>query len=184
MSFFLHNALKDSRDDGELFGAMLGSDPEVGRTALAELYLRHAAAVLGFLRRAGGPGVDAEDILHDSFLAAADRCGTFVGDDARAWLLTLALNRLRDVRKIESRRRRRERDSSRPEVATPRAPSSELEEAIAALPAPLREVVALRHVEGLTHEQVARVLGVSLRTAKQRSGDALEQLRQRLKGTR
>ncbi|MCB9916415.1 MAG: sigma-70 family RNA polymerase sigma factor [Planctomycetes bacterium] len=91
-------------DDGELLAQVAGPDLVAGRASLEALYARHAAALLGLLRR--GAGEDAEDLLHETFLIAARRAQSFRGRDARAWLATLALNRLRDWARREAWRRR------------------------------------------------------------------------------
>lgn len=157
---------------------LAGRDREAGRAALAELYGRHAGAVLGFLQRS--TATDAEDILQDTFLAVARRASSFRGANARPWLITLAANRLRDQRRKDRRRTRRERAGSRAEAVVERDPleGGEVIPALAQLSPDLRLVVELRHVQGLSHSEVAQALGVSLRTAKQRSRDALDRMRQ------
>lgn len=172
-------------DDGDLLARIAGEDRAEGREALAALYERHAGAVFGFLERALGRRTEAEDLLHDTFLAAARRADTFRGGDARGWLVTLAANRLRDRLRVERRRERRERVVSRAEATSvERIEAGPLDAALAHLAPDLRAVVELRHVQGLAHLEVARALGVSLRTAKQRSRDALKRLRELLEGDR
>lgn len=176
-------------DDGDLLARIAGADRTAGRDGLAVLYERHAGAVLGFLERALGRRTEAEDLLHDSFLAAARRADTFRGRDARGWLMTLAANRLRDRLREERRRERREQAASRAETLRPVERSEGLEglaldAALARLAPAHRAVIDLRHVQGLPHLEVARTLGVSLRTAKQRSRDALVRLREILESDR
>lgn len=167
-----------STPDDALMARIAGRDREAGRAALAELYSRHAGAVLGFLERSTTTG--AEDILQDTFLAVVRRASSFRGANARAWLITLASNRLRDQRRKDRRRTRRERAGSRTEAVVDRDPSEggELIPALARLSPDLRLVIELRHVQGFSHSEVAQALGVSLRTAKQRSRDALDRIRQ------
>ena len=45
---------------------------------------------------------------------------------------------------------------------------------------PLRSVVVLYDIEGMTHEEIARVLGTSPAAVRKRYSRALGQLRQRL----
>jgi RNA polymerase sigma-70 factor (ECF subfamily) len=52
--------------------------------------------------------------------------------------------------------------------------------ALAELPAPLREVLVLRHYEGLNFEQIARLTGTPASTLKSRFAAALGRLRTRL----
>jgi RNA polymerase sigma-70 factor (ECF subfamily) len=51
---------------------------------------------------------------------------------------------------------------------------------LAELPDPLREVLVLRHYEGLNFEQIARLTATPASTLKSRFSAALARLRQRL----
>tara|TARA_R110002072_G_scaffold58824_11_gene149544 strand:- start:1564 stop:2091 length:528 start_codon:yes stop_codon:yes gene_type:complete len=168
-----------SNHDGGLFRAMAHGTQAEAREALATLFGRHAPDVTRFLRRMLGNDPMAEDLTHDTFLTAARNAAAFQGGDARPWLLTLAARRATDELRSRRRRARREHTVSRPESA-PVQPDGELESTLATLPARERAAVELRIVDGLTHAQVARVLGVSLRTAKSWSSDGLERLRRTL----
>ena len=155
------------------------------REALGALYERHAAAVLAFARRSLGEGPLAEDVMQDTFLAAARRADAFRGECARSWLLAIAANRLRDLARRESRRRLRERTAARPELdeRPPRARAG-LDEALSSLSPKERAVLELRVGQGLEHAAVARALGCSLRSAKTWTQQALQRLRHRLEGER
>src|SRR5688500_4992991 len=59
---------------------------------LAALYEAHADALRRAIVRLGGPGADAEDLLHDVFLIAMRRLGSFEGRSAPAtWLYGIAI---------------------------------------------------------------------------------------------
>ncbi len=174
-------------DDRQLLARLAGSSPAEGRAALAALYARHAGVVLRFLERLLPDPNDAEDVLQDTFLTAARRAGTFRGEDLRPWLFAIAGNRVRDALRGRRRRARRERSASRSEAeVAPTAGGTDeearLERALASVSATERAAVELRHVAGLTHAQVAAVLGVSLRTAQSWSARGLERLRERMGG--
>ena len=99
----------------------------------------------------------------------------------------MAANRARDQRRATRRRDRRERAAARDErteAARPSPYDDALEAAVAELPTNLRAALELRFSQGLTHAEVARTLGVSLRTAKGWSSRALDVLRTRLEGDR
>lgn len=172
-------------DDGPLFTAMAGGDPALAREALAELYRRHAASLSAFLRRLGLGSADMDDILQDTFLQASRKASVFRGRSARAWLSRLAADRAVDLRRAERRRFRRERRAAKAESAGagacgPEAPDLELEQALGTLPETWRTALQLRLGSGLTHREVARVLGVSLRTAKDWSARGRRALEERL----
>jgi len=132
--------------------------------------------VLRFLRRLLDDPTDADDVLQDTFLTLTRRARAFRGDDARPWLLAIAGNRARDLRRAGGRRARRERAAGRDE-AVEEQESSSIDAALATLGERDRTVLELRFVQELQHAQVAEVLGVSLRTAKTWSARALEALR-------
>ena len=88
--------VNDRRDstlnDAEIFVAMRSGN----LTALGVLYDRHQAGVRGFLVRARPGGIDAEDLLHEVFLAAGRVASTYDGRaDARPFLLGIASNMVR-----------------------------------------------------------------------------------------
>lgn len=174
-----------SATDIELLRALDQTEPQRARAALAELWARHAAATLAFLERLGGQRAVAEDVLSDVFLRVAEHGRAHRGGSVRAWILTIAANRLRDRRREGRRRAERERTAARHEPVAPGEPAvldDELEAALATLPVQLRAAVELRHSQQLPHADVARVLGVSLRTAKTWSADGLGRLRALLDG--
>lgn len=55
-----------------------------------------------------------------------------------------------------------------------------VDEAMASLSAPQREVFDLSRIRGLTYPEIAMVLGISVKTVEARMGRALKQLRERL----
>jgi len=55
-----------------------------------------------------------------------------------------------------------------------------VEKALAELPASQREVLVLRHYEGMRFEEMARLLGVPASTLKSRFAAALQRMRVRL----
>ncbi|WP_419191688.1 RNA polymerase sigma factor [Engelhardtia mirabilis] len=173
------------RADAELLAALDPDDPQGARRALAELYARHGAAVLSFLERTLRDRSSAEDALQDVFLSVARHGREQRGSSVRAWMLRIAANRVRDERRSRDRRDRRERAAAREELHHQHAPTlldEELETALSQLPANLRAALELRFAQDLTHAEVARTLGVSLRTAKSWSAQGLEVLRRRLDG--
>lgn len=150
----------------------------------AEVYLRLAPAVLGYLRaeRAQEP----EDLLGEVFLQVARDLGRFVGDEdaCRRWVFTIAHHRL-----VDDGRRRRVRpvtvDAEVPDVADPGSlPDPQaagldpvLEGALSRLTPDQREVVALRFVADLSLDGVATVTGRSVGAVKSLQLRALENLR-------
>jgi len=150
-------------------------------TAIDQLYDRHAANLLRLSLRLCGSRHDAEDVVHDVFAALPkalrryEHRGRF-----DAWLRTLVINRVTDRERAKRRRRERSIDAALDHAA----PSGDdtidagLERAIAALPESLRLVFVLRAVEGYSHEEIGRTLGIRSGTSEVRYFRAIRQLRQ------
>jgi RNA polymerase sigma-70 factor (ECF subfamily) len=130
----------------------------------------------------------AEDLTSETFETALrkwrrydPRRGTH-----RAWLLAIARTTALDFFRAEGRRKRRE---ERAEAAEPRAGepsfgeglSPELEDALRALSAGEREVIALRVVLDLEGDEVARLLGISTTAVSTRLHRALGKLEERMR---
>jgi RNA polymerase sigma-70 factor (ECF subfamily) len=158
--------------------------------ALGALYGRYADLIWRIAAHRLERAV-AEDIVQEVFLTVWRSAGAF--DPARGtfrpWLLRLArwriLNELRRRRRVPLLAEEADTVVGRLPDEGPgpeeRAWQNEygqvIQSTLAALPAKQRQAVALAFLEGLTHEQVARVLGVPLGTAKTRIRSGLAQLR-------
>lgn len=135
-----------------------------------------------YARALAGDAQEADDLVQDCLERAWARSHLFrAGSDARRWLFTilhnLFLNRLRD-------RGRQPAEAPLEESAHPAAVAQEgglvvrdLERALAALAPEQREVVLLVGLEGMSYEEVARVLGVPQGTVMSRLHRGRERLR-------
>jgi RNA polymerase sigma-70 factor (ECF subfamily) len=170
--------------DAELIRRWQQGDP----TAFEALVRHWQQAIARFLTRLVGRRELVPDLCQEVFLRvylARHRyreTGAFT-----TWLYRIAWNVARDAG-----RRCRHQPQALSHVEPPSGePSAEshcerrelaeiLSQAIAELPQPLREVLVLRHEEGLSFEQIARVLGVPATTLKSRFAVALNRLRAHL----
>ena len=76
---------------------------EVKGPTFDDLYAAHAATVLRWVRRLGGPGVDVEDLVQEVFLRVHLALPAFRGESqARTWLYRIVV-------RVLSRHRRRRR---------------------------------------------------------------------------
>jgi RNA polymerase sigma-70 factor (ECF subfamily) len=130
----------------------------------------------------------AADVVHDAFVRAfvsLARCRDRTR--FRVWLLATlrnrALDHLKEKRRadlslsIDSVARRAETAASVEPAADERiALRSALAEALAGLSEPLRDAFVLRHLEELSVEETASVLGTSISAVKMRVHRAREQL--------
>ncbi|HEV8305777.1 MAG TPA: RNA polymerase sigma factor [Gemmatimonadales bacterium] len=170
----------ESPDDAALLERLRAGDLQ----ALDDLFHRHATSLLGVAYRLTGSSADAEDIVQDVFvglplaLRRYAEQGSFAG-----WLRTvtvrLALDRMR--------RRERRREVALDPVIERTAGGAgdagamearwELEQALAALPDTLRVVLLLKEVEGYSHAEIGRMLGIRTGTSEVRLHRAIRTLR-------
>ena len=159
--------------------ALLAAIPGGDLGALGLLYDRHAAAVWRVVHRVTNGGNDIDDIVHATFMKVPALAHAFDGrPSARGWLIgiavRLALRHLRGVGRLTRMLARfayvsRAADDLDPEiVARGRAKIAVVEQALARLPAAKRAVFVMIEIEGLTHEEVARDLGIPLPTVRTR----------------
>jgi RNA polymerase sigma-70 factor (ECF subfamily) len=155
--------------------------------AFEELVRRWQQPIARFLARQVGQPELVPDLCQEVFLRmyrAGPRyrhAGVF-----SSWLYRIALNVARDAGK----RRRATLPLPDPEPAAAglsahtrcerKETAAAVERALAELPPPLREVLVLRHYEGMNFEQMARLLGTPASTLKSRFAVALNRLRIRL----
>ena len=144
---------------------------------------------------------DAEDVFQDVFVALVRRMarggrGFESAEHVRAWLLRATIDRGRDLARAAWRRRTQSLDEFPVELAEGLfrcAPDQErriiereearaLWHAVGELPPKLRAAVHLFYVEGLSCEETARALGVTVSTVTTRLARARKQLERSLKG--
>jgi RNA polymerase sigma factor (sigma-70 family) len=176
--------------------ARLNGTMDAEQTGLAALYLQHRAELVRFLAARTGDREEAEDIVQELWLKVR---GTDSGPVAngRAYLYRMAQNLVLDRLRERGRRNVRERLWQDEEIgfyrgepadlrSNPEAEAAEREEvarvasAIAALPEGARRAFRLHKIDGLSHSEVARRLGISRSGVEKHIAVAMKHLRQRL----
>ena len=176
-------------DDRELVEAVRAGDAQ----AFQDLVERETASVFRACYRTLGRIHDAEDATQEAFVIAYRSIGTFRGDGSlSAWLARIATRQA--LRRATRRRDVAWLDPAAPgglDVAGPSEPLADLERAerhrqvrsaVANLPEPYREVVALRFFAELSLAQIAAATGRPLGTVKTHLHRGLARLRERLDG--
>lgn len=151
------------------------------RDAFGTLVERHQASVYRFARTVVTRPADAEDVLQQSFLAAWRGASRFRGESSvRTWLFTIARNAALTLRAHDARWTPSEVPvedlglaagwgSDDPESAAVEAErQAAFTAAFAALAPAEREVLTLRDLEGLSGDETAALLGLSLPAMKSR----------------
>lgn len=145
--------------------------------ALTALYRRHAEGLFHFLLRLAGDRMVAEEILQDTLLAVWRGASGFGGrSQVRTWLYGIARrqahNRLRTARPAEAALDEvPEVGSTGPgpeELAVAGLERDRVLAAVGRLGLVHREVVVLMVVAGLSHAEIAAVVGVPVGTVKSR----------------
>jgi RNA polymerase sigma-70 factor, ECF subfamily len=138
--------------------------------ALAALFRAHQPPLLRYLRAQERDAGD--DLAADTWLAVARRLGTFEGDERgfRAWLFTIARNRLADHRRAAVRRRTDATPDERFEelggsvdpadaVLAEVGAQAAVDQIVDLLSGDQADVVLLRVVAGFDAAEVARLTG-------------------------
>ena len=167
-------------DDSTLIARVIASDD---RAAFGELVLRHQSAVRHFLRSlTRGDAALADDLAQETFLQAYRGLARFRGEaNFATWLLGIAHNYWRNAR-------RRERSGpleSEHLVAQEPAPSAvrtsdlqhDLEQALNQLAPVEQTALHLCYQQGLSHREIADVLGSPVGTVKTHLARSKEKLR-------
>lgn len=168
--------------DAELVERCLRGAEEV-QESFRLLFERHAPAVGRFLRGALGDEEQVRDALQETFLQLYRALERWHPERPfRPWALGVAAKVARGLRRTAARRPLPplpdhvdppDEEAQVSEAVSREEERRSIREAIGELPAEEREVFLLRHVEGLTFEEAAVVLGCSVRTAKTRMRGAL-----------
>ena len=181
----------DRRADARLADRIRSGDAE----ALGELYDRYASNALATALRVVGGRDEAEDVVHDAFVAVWRKIDRFDAErgSLRGWLMTVvrnrAIDRVRarrttvDVDDADERSLLRTGPNPTWEDALGRLNADVLRAALADLPAEQRRALELAYFEGYTYREVAELTGVPPGTANGRLRLALSKLRDSLSGT-
>jgi RNA polymerase sigma-70 factor (ECF subfamily) len=157
--------------------------------AVAVLYDRYSRPALGMALKIVRDLEEAEDVVHDAFLAVVERAHQYQAErgTVAGWLVTtvrnLALDRVRRrVRRehITQEELRHEPAASvpDPESASVRAgEATAVREALRRLAPAQRETLEIAFYEGLSYPEIAARDGVPLGTVKSRAARALWALR-------
>jgi RNA polymerase sigma factor (sigma-70 family) len=175
----------DLRTDGELLVAT-ATDPE----AFGTFFRRHVRGVLAFFRRRVTSAELALDLTAETFAAALEASSRYElrPEPARNWLYGIAWNKLH-----EAQRRGRADDTVRralgmaPIVLTDEGlarvealAGSPALEVMESLPAPQRDAVRARVVEGRDYEEIAEELHCSTSVVRKRVSRGLAAMRTRM----
>jgi len=181
---------KTRTDDTELVRRIREGDAEALRLVVERYQDRIFALIHGIVRDAH----EVEDVAQEVFLKVFTRIEAFDGrSQFYTWLYRVAVNAAKDHVKKRVRRPAvalEEADAlpggaEGPDARAARNETARLvREAIDELPVRYREVLALRELEGLSYDEVAQVLGISIGTVESRLHRARSRLKRKLENAR
>ena len=176
----------DAASARPLHERLRAADPD----AMGEAFRLHAPTLLRVSFALTGSVQEAEDIVQDLFVGLPEAIGKYDGTGSLdAWrrrvVARMALMRLRAGRRRDATAHSASAvDSSTGRLDAVLADRMTIAQALQALPDTLRAVVVLKDVEGYSHEEIARLLGIRPNTAAVRLHRARTLLRQLLKEDR
>jgi RNA polymerase sigma-70 factor (ECF subfamily) len=171
-----------------------------------ELFGRYSSMVFHLAYRILGDREEALDVSQEVFLTIYRKMACFRGDSSlKTWIYRIAINRASNRCRWWNRLRRRgtvsldehlskERTNSISDTLESggRSPEenllieeerAEIERSLLRLPVQQRIAVVMRDIEGLSYEEIADSMQVSLGTVKSRIARGREELKRRLNGT-
>lgn len=170
-------------------------DTELARMAAAGnisafecLYERYHRRTYSLCLRMTGSQTESEDLTQEVFIQLFRKVGSFRGESAfSTWLHRLTVNQvLMHFRRRSVKNEKTSEDGEMPEQVMPGTENQSkmpvldriaLRRAINQLPPGYRNAFILHDVEGYEHEEVARILGISVGTSKSQLHKARLKLR-------
>lgn len=154
--------------------------------AYAALVDRYKAMVYNLAYRMTGDEDTAKDLAQESFISAYSALGRFrFGSKFSSWLYSIVLNKCRDhLRLVKETVSTDDIAGVRPDkgpnpeqAASARQDRDLLQQALNTLSGEYREVLIMKHIEGLDYEEIAGITEVSVAALKVRAHRGREMLR-------
>jgi len=184
--------MADNSDDLPLLDRFKGGD----QTAFEELVLKYQDRIYNLCRHMLGNAHDAQDAAQDTFIKAYQNLKKFrPGSSLYTWIYRIAVNTCLDHKKrpfFTSLFRNSGEGEEFIVEQVSEAPSPErlyeskqtgaiIQRSLKRLSPKLRTIIILKEIEGLSYEEIAEVLEISVGTVKSRISRAREELRELIK---
>ncbi len=149
--------------------------------AFEELIRRNQDAVFNLTWRMTGNYHEAADITQEAFIQAYRKIHTYKPEYAfKNWVMSIGANLAKNHFRSHSRRKRMEQTlSTRQDMEPPpatEARNEDLEAALGRLPEAFRTALVLKHMEGLSYDEIAQTLGIGVSAAKMRVARGRDEL--------
>jgi RNA polymerase sigma factor (sigma-70 family) len=164
----------------------LNVDEASDQARFTEVFVPYLVDAFRLARWLAGSRADAEDIVQEASMRAFKYIRGFSGGNPRAWVLTivrntsyswLAKNRPKDVvlsDDLDQDHREQIEQAGTQEMQTPetaliaKLEAQQVRKAMAALPAPFREILVLREIHDLDYRTIAEVAALPIGTVMSR----------------
>jgi RNA polymerase sigma-70 factor (ECF subfamily) len=162
-----------------------------GLASFEALMLPHLDAAHNLARWLLRNEQDSQDVVQEAYLRAFKSFGGFHGSNGRAWLLTIVRNTSYTLLKrnhavdltttFDEEIHGSRQESVSPATILEHSEDAELiKEAMDELPAEFREILVLRHFEGLSYKEIADIVQLAPGTVMSRLARARGRLRENL----
>jgi RNA polymerase sigma-70 factor (ECF subfamily) len=159
-------------------------DTHEDKVGFGQAALEHLDALYGYAMTLTRDATEAEDLVQETYLRAADAANRPNGDsNLKGWLFVIMRNAwLNQLRHRNSGPRfvdlePHEAQESPHVVYIRKLEREQVRQAIESLPDAYREIVVLRDIEGFTYQEIAMVLNCPAGTVMSRLGRARGKLR-------
>ena len=154
------------------------------KPVFTELFETHAEDVRNFIYYKCGDKEQAEDVMQEAFIKLWHHCKKVLFEKAKGFLCTVAnnlfLNQVahKKVRLEYAKIPRSNKNVESPDfVMEEKEFMDKLQKALAALPDGQREVFLLNRIDKKTYNEIAEMLGISVKAVEKRMHNALKKLR-------
>jgi RNA polymerase sigma-70 factor (ECF subfamily) len=163
--------------------------PEQELASFEGLMLPHLDAAQNLARWLLRNEQDAQDVVQEAYLRAFKAFGGFHGSNGRAWLLTIVRNTSYTLMKknatvdltapFDEEKHALDHESVSPAALLEQAEDVELvKRALDQLPVEFREILVLRHLEGLSYKEIADISQIPQGTVMSRLARARAKLKE------
>ena len=179
--------IAENYDDRRMAAACAAGDSLI----FEQIYRQHGKKMKSIAFNHLGTAADAEDAVQETFLKIHRAASTYTGEAAfSTWAYKILINTCYDILRKRKRRGGEEAIDDVPETAERTAPNVDdvkkltLRKLLNDLPEQRRTVFTLFEIEGLSHAEIASVLGITEGNSKWILFATKKQLQEQWKATR
>jgi len=153
---------KPKTEVNDTIEAVLTRRPTGEDLSFEQVYEKYRSRVFSTAYRMLSSRVDAEDVTQDVFVKVFKKLGSFRGDSAvSTWIYRIAVNACLDFRRRRRLRQTVSLDEGIEVGSTPLSVARLIEGALPRMAESYRRVFVLHDIQGLKHEEIGKILGIT-----------------------